>query len=78
MLLHVGSESHLLRATLIEMEKRLEPDGFARIHRSRLVNWARVKEFTSEGAGDSEVVLKTGARLGASHTYIKALQQRFG
>lgn len=74
--LHVRDEVHLIRATLADMEQRLGSHGFVRIHRSRLVNWDRVREFALEGERESVVVLKDGARLNASHTCMKDLQQR--
>jgi two-component system LytT family response regulator len=74
--LHVREEAHLLRATLTDMEQKLGPQGFVRIHRSRLVNWERVREFVAEGERESVVVLKDGARLNASPTCLKDLQQR--
>jgi two-component system LytT family response regulator len=76
--LHVGAEAHLLRATLAEMERTLEPAGFMRIHRSRLVNWSRVKEFVADRERDPVVVLKNGARLVASHSCLKDLEKRLG
>ena len=74
--LHVGAESHLLRATLAEMERRFGPEGFARIHRSRLVNWERVREFSEGPERDPEVVLRNGARLVASQACLKDLMHR--
>jgi two-component system, LytTR family, response regulator len=74
--LHVGAESHLLRATLAEMERRFAPEGFMRIHRSRLVNWERVREFSEGPERDPVVVLKNGARLAASQGCLKDLVQR--
>jgi two-component system, LytTR family, response regulator len=74
--LHVGAESHLLRATLTDMERTLEPAGFVRIHRSRLVNWSRVKEFVADRERDPVVVLKNGTRLVASHGCLKDLEKR--
>ena len=74
--LHAGAETHLLRATLAEMERTLEPAGFMRIHRSRLVNWNRVKEFVADREHDPVVVLKSGARLAASHSCLKDLEKR--
>ncbi len=72
--LRVGTESHLLRGTLAEMERRLTPAGFVRIHRSRLVNWQRVREFTADRDHDPVVVLKSGQRLDASVAYLRDLQ----
>jgi len=74
--LRVGQDSHLLRGTLGEMERRLKGAGFVRIHRSRLVNWQRVREFTSDREHDPVVVLRGGLRLDASPAYLRQLQQR--
>jgi two-component system, LytTR family, response regulator len=76
--LHVGSESHVLRGTLGEMERTLEPAGFVRIHRSRLVNWNRVREFVADRERDPVVILKNGLRLAASHGCLKDLEKRLG
>jgi two-component system LytT family response regulator len=71
-----GHEVHLIRATLTDMEQRLGSHGFVRIHRSRLVNWDRVREFVLDGEQESVVVLKDGVRLNASQTCLKTLQHR--
>jgi two-component system LytT family response regulator len=76
--LHVGKEEHLMRATLTDMERTLEPDGFVRIHRSRLVNWNRVREFVADRERDPVVVLKNGVSLAASHGCLKELEKRLG
>jgi two-component system, LytTR family, response regulator len=76
--LHVGQESHLTRATLTDMERRLRPAGFVRIHRSRLVNLNRVKELRPLSRGDSVVVLKNGVRLEASYALMKIVQEQLG
>jgi len=76
--LHVGPESHMLRSTLSDLEQRLKPEGFVRIHRSRLVNLDRVKEFRAVFQGESIVVLKSGARLNASQSCLRELQERLG
>ena len=72
--LRSGADSHLVRGTLTEMERRLAPAGFVRIHRSRLVNWQRVREFTMDRDHDPAVLLKDGRRLDASVTYLRGLQ----
>jgi two-component system LytT family response regulator len=74
--LRVGQETHLLRGTLSDMERKLKPEGFVRIHRSRLVNWRRVREFVAGGEHDPVVTLVNGVRLEASPTYLKDLQRR--
>jgi two-component system LytT family response regulator len=76
--LHVGQQEHLLRSTLTDMEQRLKPEGFARIHRSRLVNLERIKEFITVSPAELLVVLKNDVRLNASPTFLKELQRRLG
>lgn len=76
--LHVGTESHLTRATLADMLQRLSSEGFVRVHRSRLVNLARVREFRPASRGESTVVLKNGTRLEASYGFLKDMQDRLG
>ena len=36
--LHAAREAHLLRETMNSLEKRLDPEQFIRVHRSRIVN----------------------------------------
>jgi two-component system, LytTR family, response regulator len=74
--LRVGAETHLLRGTLADMERRLRPEGFVRIHRSRLVNWRRVREYIADRDHDPVVVLRSGERLEASPAHLKELQRR--
>jgi two-component system LytT family response regulator len=74
--IHVGADSHLMRATLSDMAQRLKPEGFERIHRSRLVNVSRIKELRTLSRGLSVVILKNGARLEASFPFLKAMQQQ--
>jgi two-component system LytT family response regulator len=75
--IHTGAESHFLRGTMREMEQRLAADGFARIHRSRLVNLDQVKELRPDFNGDSIVLLKTGERLNGSRSLLRLLEDRF-
>ena len=76
--LRVGPETHLLRGTLTDMERRLAPAGFVRIHRSRLVNWQRVREYTLDREQDPVVVLKNGQRLDASPACLRELESKLG
>jgi two-component system, LytTR family, response regulator len=72
--LHVGKESYLLRGRLNELEKKLSPDQFFRIHRSTIINLDRVKEFQPLFKGEGIVVLKDGTRLAASRSCAQKLQ----
>ena len=74
--LRAGTDTHLLRGTLTDMERKLRADGFVRIHRSRLVNLLRVREFVADREHDPMVTLKNGVRLEASPAYLRELQRR--
>ena len=43
--LHEGKRSHLLRESMIQLEARLDPVLFVRIHRSTIVNIDRIREI---------------------------------
>ena len=66
---HTAKGAHLLRATLSEIESRLEAPRFARVHRSAIVNVESIREIQPLFKGDYVLVLKTGAevRSGRSH-----------
>jgi two-component system, LytTR family, response regulator len=74
--LHAGGETHLLRERLAELEKRLDPRQFARIHRSTIVNIDRVRELCRLLRGDSVVVLVDGTRLRLSRSRRDEFERR--
>jgi two-component system LytT family response regulator len=74
--LHVGSNSHLIRATATSIEGQLDPKQFLRIHRRYIVNIDRVVEVQPWFGGDSIVLLKGGAKLRLSRTYRERLHSR--
>src|SRR5207249_9906895 len=76
MRLHVGSTSHLIRATATSIEAQLDPRLFLRIHRRYIVNIDRVVEVQPWFGGDAVVVLRTGAKLRLSRTYRERLHAR--
>ncbi len=74
--IHAGGDSHLVRETMARLHARLDANRFFRIHRSRLVNVARIKELRLGAGGDYDVVLQDGRHLGLSRLYRDALQER--
>lgn len=74
--LHVGARTHMLRRTLAELEALLAGHGFQRIHRSALVNLARVSALDLRDDGEYDVVLASGQRLRMSRRYRKAVLER--
>jgi two-component system LytT family response regulator len=76
--LHAGAERHLVRETMAAMEARLDPARFARIHRSTIVNLARIRELQPTFNGEYLVLLHSGAKLTLSRGYRDALRSRLG
>jgi len=66
--LHVGAKSHLMRESMNQLEKQLDPEMFLRVHRSSIVNLDRVKELHAGGGTDHAVVLEDGTRLKLSRS----------
>jgi two-component system, LytTR family, response regulator len=73
--LNVGNRSHLLRVSLNELEEKLDPEKFLRIHRSTIVNFERVKELHQNPNGEWVVVLKDGHELKLSRSRRDQLEE---
>ncbi|HKQ76006.1 MAG TPA: LytTR family DNA-binding domain-containing protein [Blastocatellia bacterium] len=76
--LHVGGKAHLLRQTMNELEAALNPEQFARIHRSTIVNLDCVKELRAHFNGEHLVILQDGTELKLSRSRKEWLEQRLG
>jgi two-component system LytT family response regulator len=76
--LHVGPRTHLLRRSLAELEQELDTAAFCRIHRSTIVNLARVQKMQIGADGEYEVVLSDGTSLRLSRRHSKDFQTRLG
>ena len=76
--LHLGDKRHVVRETLSSLEGRLDPSEFLRIHRSSIVNLARVAAIESHQSQSQCVVLTTGIRLAVSRNGRERLQSSLG
>jgi two-component system LytT family response regulator len=74
--LHVGPKSHLLRRSMAELEKELDPRLFCRIHRSTIVNLRRIRALEVDHSGEYEVILESGRKLRLSRRFRRDLQSR--
>ena len=72
--LHVGARRHLLRRSMSELEKDLDPNAFCRIHRSAIVNLARVRALQLNRSGEYEALLNDGTTLPISRRYRRQIQ----
>ena len=74
--LHVGNDTHIMRRTLLELERDLGDGKFIRIHRSIIVNLDRIRGLELQNDGEYEVVLDSKVRLRLSRRFRKRLQDR--
>jgi two-component system, LytTR family, response regulator len=74
--LHVGASTHVLRRSLLELERNLDGELFMRIHRSIIVNLGRIHKLELQDGGDYEVILHAGDRLRLSRRFRRALLDR--
>lgn len=73
---HTVERTHLVRETMLTMEKRLEPHGFLRIHRSAIVNLDKISKLLTTDHGDYEVLMTNGLSLKIGRNYRDALFSR--
>ena len=76
--LHVGKEDHLLRESLTALEKKLDGLRFVRIHRSTIVNLARIRELQPVFHGDYVIILHDGTELALSRSCRDKLEESLG
>jgi two-component system, LytTR family, response regulator len=66
---HTKTDAHLLRESMKNMEGKLDPKTFVRIHRSAIVNIDRIKELEPWFHGEYIVIMRDGTRLTASRVF---------
>jgi DNA-binding LytR/AlgR family response regulator len=69
-----GGRTHLVRGTLAAEEARLSAFNIVRVHRTRLINLARVSALQSGPSGDFELTLDTGQVVSGSRRYRGAVE----
>jgi two-component system LytT family response regulator len=74
--LHLANQTHVFRETMNDMEARLDPERFVRIHRSRIVNADRIRALEPWTSGEYLLVLQNGAHLRLSRNYREQLHKR--
>jgi len=72
--LHVEEATHLLRITMKELERRLDPARFVRIHRSHIVRVDVIRELRPHPGGGYLVILDDGTRLPLSRSRRRKLE----
>ena len=73
--LHTPHATHLLRETMNTLEQKLDPEQFARIHRSRIVRLDQILELRSIENREYVVKLRDGSQHRSSRTYADRLER---
>jgi two-component system, LytTR family, response regulator len=74
-LLHTAGGDHTVRTSLRELETRLDPDRFVRVHRSAVVNLDFVQKLEPYFHGELVITLSDGSRLHSSRSYSGRLRE---
>ena len=69
MLIYTGDNSFVLRETMKDLERRLDPKTFQRVHRSTIVNLDQVRQVKPHTNGECFLVLDSGAEVKVSRSY---------
>jgi two-component system LytT family response regulator len=77
-LVHIAKTSYLLRDSIRRLEPRLAAHGFVRVHRSALVNLARVRELRRPAQREWCLVLDDGTELPISRRLRPDIQRQLG
>ncbi len=67
--IHAGGQTYTFREVLGELESKLDPRRFVRIHRSTIVHVARVKSLELTAQGGHLAVMSNGQRLSLSRSF---------
>lgn len=78
MRLHVGQRSFLLHQTITELERRLDPSRFIRLHRSAIVRRDFIARLVHDGLGVWCAALADGTVLRIGRTYLPAAKKLAG
>lgn len=70
--------THVVRGAIGDLETRLDPQRFVRIHRSTIVNVERVRELELTAHGGHVAILESGQRLAVSRSFRDRLPALLG
>jgi two-component system, LytTR family, response regulator len=76
--LHVAGRAYLLRETMQQLEAKLDPAAFVRVHRSSIVHIDRVRTLEPYIKGSHVLTLRDGTRLTLSRGRKAGLEMALG
>jgi len=77
-LFHTDKSEHLMREPMADLEKKLDPTRFVRIHRSAMVALPHVRRFERESSGTGKVLVGKDLWLPVSRSRTALLRDRLG
>jgi len=75
MCVHVDRVTHVMRSTMKDLVEQLDPTIFKRIHRSTILNMAKIERATAHSKGEFFVYLTCGEQLKVSRSYGSIIKQ---
>ena len=76
--LHTGDDTYVIRERMKTLTARLDPEAFARVHRSAIVRLGKIELLLRGGGGDYAVRLQDGTRIPVSRSRVDELEDRLG
>jgi two-component system LytT family response regulator len=73
-IVHTGGRQFSVNLTLSDLERRLDPNVFVRVHRSHVVNLDHVASWTPLDDSRFQITLRTGTRIMASRQRSRLLR----
>jgi len=74
--LHAGERTFAVRERMQQLEEKLDPEVFMRVHRSVIVRLDRIDVMLRSAGGDYAVRLKNGTELSVSRSRREALEEK--
>lgn len=73
--LRSNGKNRVIDFTLHELESKLDPAVFVRVHRSSIISRIKIINFKSIGSGRLEVTLSDGTKVQSSRSYLQSLKK---
>ncbi|HEU4587043.1 MAG TPA: LytTR family DNA-binding domain-containing protein [Gemmatimonadales bacterium] len=75
---HMGKHTHMVRTTLADLERSLDPERFVRISRSAIVNVDRIQEIQPWFQREHVILLRDGSQITSSRRFRANLRRLLG
>jgi DNA-binding LytR/AlgR family response regulator len=73
--LRSNGKNSVINFTLHELESKLDPAVFVRVHRSSIISSLNIESFKSIGSGRLEITLSDGTKVQSSRSYLQSLKK---